>query len=94
MPNINKTEKLKWNESVRLRPGMYIGSINNRGFIGMIKSISSNFLTQLNPNSVQLSLLKENKAELVFDNLQKPILDDCVIAHTNPIKWLNIELGA
>ena len=30
-------QKLKWNEHIRKRPGMYVGQVNEKGFVDMLK---------------------------------------------------------
>lgn len=83
---------ISWDEAVRLRPAMYIGTINNRGFIDMIKGILTSFLSQKKSNLFIISLIKKNKASIQFNNLKAPISENCATIFRNP-KPFEIELG-
>lgn len=86
-------KEVSWNELVRLRPGMYISYVNNRGFIEMIKGLLTNILSHTKSNRFTISLVGKNKAELRFDNLKNSISDDCAIVYTNPLNPFTLEMG-
>lgn len=85
---------ISWNDAVRLRPGMYVGALNNRGFIDTIKGIITNFLSKTKANRCTCTLLQPNSAALQFDNLKVPISENCAIIEGNPLESLAFELGA
>ncbi|MCP4442347.1 MAG: hypothetical protein GY810_25860 [Aureispira sp.] len=62
---------MDWRESIRKRPGMFIGSINDKGFIELLKTILSDLLYNTSTDFVQLQLLDSNTAKLHLQNIKK-----------------------
>lgn len=66
---------LDLNESIRLRPGMYIGRVHNQGFIFLLRNIFSASLFWSAPSSFRIYLSENAAAKLVFENIKNPIRD-------------------
>ncbi len=81
MANENKYTKedlqeLKWNEHIRLRPGMYIGRVNLRGFIDLLKGIYSVSLSKLKADTISFDFKNSNRGKIIIDNIQNPVIDN------------------
>ncbi len=72
-------QKLTWPEIIRKRPGMYIGRINNRGFIEIIKNILTETFTATSTKHGFIDFLGDYSARISFNNLKRPISDDWMI---------------
>jgi len=68
--------EFEWVEHIRLRPGMYLGRVNMKGFIELLKGLFSNVLNDLNSNSVSFEITKLNSAILKVRNIQSPVVDN------------------
>ncbi len=66
---INPLDSLTWYESVRLRPAMYIGIVNTRGFIETLKDIFLGVETNL----FSIELLDDAKAKIGFNVLSETV---------------------
>jgi len=62
-------KELSFPEHVRLRPGMYLGNLNNRGLAEQLKNLLSNTLKK-GVNSTSIKFLQENKLQLRLENFQ------------------------
>ena len=62
-------------ESIRLRPGMYIGRVNNQGFTGLLKNIFSSSLFNNSPDSFEIHILENHSAKIILKNIQNTIID-------------------
>ncbi len=60
-------------ESVRKRPGMYIGTINSKGLIECLKMCISNTIFRTASDNILINLISDQKGELVFSNLKTPV---------------------
>jgi len=63
MPNeVNSSKKdidLTWYEHIRKRPQMYMGSLNNRGFVNMLKGIMDSSICTFNSNQFTIDLRRD-----------------------------------
>lgn len=62
--------KNTWNEHIRLRPGMYIGQVNIKGFIELLKGILSSSLSNTGSDRVTIELTGDTSSHLTFSNIQ------------------------
>ena len=72
-------QPLSWSEAVRKRPGLYIGSANNKGLVYIIKKIIFGIFSHAKSDFVYLTLHDKSKVELKFHHCQNPINDNCYI---------------
>lgn len=86
-------QELSWNEAIRKRPRMYIGDINDKGFVELIKGIFSNIISHTKSNFSSIILYSENKVELKFSGLQNPIVDNCSTLSTYTVNHPVLEMG-
>lgn len=77
-------QELKWNEYIRLRPGMYIGRVNLKGFVELLKGIFSSSLSQLKADSISFNFRNSNSGKIIIDNIQKPVFDNWSKWNPNP----------
>jgi DNA gyrase/topoisomerase IV subunit B len=89
-------QPLSWSEAVRKRPGLYIGSANNKGLVYIIKKIISGIFSHAKSDFVYLTLHDKSKVELKFHHCQNPINHNCYIinvsdAHPHFIKFNEIH---
>jgi len=61
-------KELKWNEHIRKRPGMYIGQVNEKGFMDMMKGIISSAILSTDSNKFSIELKENLEAEFTFNN--------------------------
>ena len=76
-------QALDWKEAIRKRAGMYIGSVDAKGFIGMLKNILSNSFTILKADYFQMEFREDCSASFTFKNIQHPFLDSWAIDSLN-----------
>ncbi len=69
-------QKLEWNEHIRLRPGMYLGRVNIKGFVELLKGLYSNVLNDLKSNSISFEITKPNSGVLSVTNIQSSVVDN------------------
>jgi topoisomerase-4 subunit B len=77
-------QELKWNEHIRLRPGMYIGRVNLKGFVDLLKGIFSISLSQLKANTISFDFRDSNSGKITIDNIQNPVIDNWSKWNSNP----------
>ena len=76
---------LKWNEAIRLRPGMYIGKTDINGFVELLKGALSNILTYAGKNNkCIIKLVKNRQARVEIINLNQRIENQWEIWDRNP----------
>lgn len=68
--------KITFAEAIRKRPGMYIGSVNERGVMVMLKSLINDILTHTKCDYLQLDFQNGGVGKLRFDNIRCRIKDD------------------
>lgn len=61
-------EELKWYEYIRLRPGMYIGQVNERGFIYTLQEVLSAITAKTNSKQFKIELIGKSAFKLTFDH--------------------------
>lgn len=78
-------QELKWYDHIRMRPGMYIGAINIKGFTELLKGIISVTIQNLGSDFFSVEILEKSKAKLKFKNLNGEIENNWGIykQHTN-----------
>ncbi len=70
---IAEVGKLNWIEHIRKRPGMYIGQVNNNGYMDIIKGIISTTIESSNPNKFSIKLIEEREGELSIYNFENAL---------------------
>ncbi|HFA47769.1 MAG TPA: hypothetical protein ENJ95_01980 [Bacteroidetes bacterium] len=73
-------EAIDWIEHIRSRPGMYLGSMNNRGFVGMLKYILSEIILNAKPDFIVIELHGQSRGELRFENIKNTVNDSLGVA--------------
>lgn len=73
--SVNNIQALDWKDHIRKRAGMYIGSVDARGFIGTLKNILSNSFSITKADYFQMELKEDCSANFIFKNIQQPLLD-------------------
>ncbi|WP_299892339.1 hypothetical protein [uncultured Lacinutrix sp.] len=69
-------QKLEWNEHIRLRPGMYLGRVNIKGFVELLKGLYSNVLNDLESDSISFEITKPDSGVLSITNIQSIVVDN------------------
>lgn len=67
--------KLDWREHVRMRPGMYIGNMQAKGFANTITSILGSIFKRTEADTATVKFALDKAATLIFENVKKPIDD-------------------
>lgn len=70
---INNIKELNWNESIRLRPGMYVGDINVKGFTETLKGFISSVILCTNSDCFSIELKDDLSAKIILNNPNKKI---------------------
>ncbi len=83
---------LSWVEHIRLRPIMYIGSVNVKGFTEMLKGIISSVIASSNTNHFMIELIDDLEGKIRFNNLNAEFVNHWGHYEKNPRNpfWLNI----
>ena len=82
---------LDCHEHVRLRPGMYVGSMNSRGFIDLLKRLCIHLFEKTESNDVFIQIDGNNSGKIRFSNIKKAFSDEySIISRKNPFF---IEIG-
>lgn len=71
--SIANIQSLTWSESIRKRPGMYLGSVDHRGLMNALKGIFRDFLPFTKSNSLAFEFRDHNLGILKFQNVKAPI---------------------
>lgn len=87
-------KEMKWPEVLRLRPEMYIGHVNMKGFLQMLKGIISSAIRNANANSFFIELKGEVEGKLRFNNPNKSIVNSWGKIKKNAIHPLFLEFFA
>jgi len=65
----NDIPKLPWHEHIRLRPGMYLGTVNSAGFTALlIELFCTNFQPRFEISRFQLHIIGEKSAALTLES--------------------------
>ncbi len=79
----------EWSKHVRLRPGMFIGSLYLKSFVNSIKSGMSELLVNSKTNQVRFYLGEKNTLKLKIENIQN-VLQQISFENksfNNPLPW-------
>lgn len=63
---IDDIKVLKWYESVRLRPSMYIGNTDNKGFANILKGVFSSIIVHYESDIITINLTKSLSGNISF----------------------------
>lgn len=63
-----EVRKVTWNELIRLRPGMYIGSVNEKGFTNMLENFMTTLIVDAGTDKFSLELKDNLEAKFIFHN--------------------------
>lgn len=76
-------------ESVRKRPGMYIGTINDQTFIELIKNLLTSVIYQYKSNDIEIELSDEKHIQIIFNDVKEKIVNN----HSSQFKESINSLG-
>lgn len=74
--SFDKIGEFKWLEHIRLRPAMYLGRVNNKGFIELLKGLFNIVLTDLKAGNITFEIINSNSAILKVNNILLPVTDN------------------
>jgi len=80
--NEKNLKPLTWHEAIRKRPGMYLGSINQRGLIRIIKYLLSFIINSSNTNIITIKLKDDISFRIKFENLDVSLSKNLAITST------------
>jgi len=78
-------EKHSWIEDIRKRPALYIGSVNQKGVLGMLKLLVSEITSSTNCDSVKIVFKENLQGEIEFENIQNEFYKDIAIIQQDRI---------
>jgi DNA gyrase/topoisomerase IV subunit B len=87
-------QELKWNEHIRKRPGMYLGHVNEKGFIDMLKGIMSSAIASTDANKFSIELKDNSEARFRFNNQKGKIENNWGQFKRNPTNPFLLEIFA
>ena len=62
-------------DHIRIRPSMYIGQVNSKGLINVLKDFFTHSSVELKVNTITLLLNKDKSVELTVDDIINPVYD-------------------
>lgn len=65
--------KITYPEVIRLRPGMYIGSVDIRGFLTLLKGILYHGINNYESQNIRVEIKGKHSIAFVFKNIRQPI---------------------
>jgi DNA gyrase/topoisomerase IV subunit B len=81
----------EWHEFIRLRPNMYIGYMDSRGFVNLLKTLCMQIFEKTQSNDVLINIDNNYSGKIRFSNIKKTFSDEYTIMNRkNPFF---IELG-
>jgi len=93
-PKQYSSENIKewvWYEHIRKRPGMYVGALNNHGFIKNFEGLLANNFARYEANYVLIELQDKNSIRLRFENILHEIPDNWAVKYEKTHVPLSIE---
>ena len=87
-------KELKWSEHIRKRPRMYIGQVNEKGFMDMFKGIISSAILSTDAKRFSIELNDNSKAKFQFDNQRGEVKNSWGKFISNPTNPFILELFA
>lgn len=88
-----ETEKdMQWYEYVRKRPGMYIGCINEKAFVDLLKRIISLSVESSSANRFSIELKDDLEAKFSFINQKNEIETNWSVLKNEPIDFILLDL--
>lgn len=73
---------MTWQEHVRKRPGMYLGQVNNKGYVDTLRGIISHMITTWDCDTVRLTFKGDTEGIIEFDNVANASRRDIAILDT------------
>lgn len=65
---------IEYPEVIRLRPGMYIGSVDTRGFLHLLKGVLYNAITHYYSTAISVEIREAQSIHFKFSSINQPIL--------------------
>lgn len=84
-------QELPWQEHIRLRPGMYVGSENTSGFINLLKGFFTDFLALTQSTHLQFLFQEKKSAIIKFRNISQKISDNFFVLNKNSKSHRQLE---
>jgi DNA gyrase/topoisomerase IV subunit B len=76
-------QALDWNENIRERAGMYIGSVDAKGFMELIRGLLSQTFLNAKPNYFHFELKEKSSGKIIFKNIQGGLKDSWATEHVD-----------
>lgn len=92
--SMKNIREIKWYEHIRLRPGMYVGQVNEYGFVGMLKELLSAILVNTGTNMLVIELRDELHASIRFDHVNTEVQNNWSAWERHLTKSLMIQFFA
>ena len=73
---IDSIKEFKWLEHIRLRPAMYLGRVNIKGFAKLFIGLFSNVLSDLKADRITFEIIDSNSGILKTNNILLPVIDN------------------
>lgn len=86
-------KRLEWPDTIRLRPGMYLGHVNINGFINNLKGVLTSSLNILGSDTFSFELIDTHTGIFKFQNIKYPIRNQWSKWSPNPLQPFLIELS-
>lgn len=74
-PKSEQSQELTWYEHIRKRPGMYLGRVNHRGFMEMLKGIIASSIIRTKPSVFRIDFSKANIGGIKLNGVQARVID-------------------
>ncbi|MBS1611568.1 MAG: hypothetical protein JST49_02005, partial [Bacteroidetes bacterium] len=81
MENKSEIEVYEYHEHIRLRTGMYIGGVDDRGILALIKGLTDDITGRVSSTvSIKYTILDNYNIELLISSLQSDVIHTSFIA--------------
>ncbi len=91
---MDNIEKLEWYEHIRKRSGMYIGAVNIKGFVEMLKGIINSAIVINGANFFSMEFGDNLKARLRFNNMNGEFENNWGMFKPNTVHPFLLDLSA
>ncbi|MEM6771227.1 MAG: hypothetical protein AAF597_11640 [Bacteroidota bacterium] len=85
------TSNLAWHEHIRLRPGMYVGTVNTKGLVDLLKGLANAIITTTSSDRFTIELSENLAVSISFNNYQKASFSNWGYFSTHPYDHFRFE---